>query len=342
MTVAELKNKIRTSEIAGAYIFCGEEDYLKKYYLESFASIACPDEAFAIFNRAVFDGEEIDFAALEEAVSSPPMFGDFKLVEWKYPDLDHLTESEKGKLEALAETIKEYPYASLVLLTSAEGFDAGSIKRPSKLASRLAKSFSLVNFEKSTDAQLIGWLKRHFEKEGISADNATLSALIFRSGHGMQALASEVQKLCAYAIANGKAAITAEDVNLVASPTLECDAFALSGAITDKNRERAFLALQDLKGRRVDANAILAMLGRAFSELVTVSMMLDGGMGSADIEAALKWNPYKIKICIGSAKCWGTERLADASARLRELDFASKSGGVSGFAPIEIFVSEYL
>jgi DNA polymerase-3 subunit delta len=158
----------------------------------------------------------------------------------------------------------------------------------------------------------------------------------------MQTLIEEVKKLCAYAKANGKSAIDSKDVAYVASPTLECDAFALSTAITDKSREKAYLAIQDLKGRRVDANAALAMLGRAFSELVTVSMLLDEGMGASDIENTLKWNSYKIKICINSAKRWGTEKLSSATARLRFLDSASKSGGVSGFTPIEIFVSEYL
>lgn len=342
MTVAELKNKIKSSDVAGAYIFAGEEDYLKKYYLEQLSRIACPDETFSVFNKTYFDGEEIDFASLEEAVKAPPMMSDIKIVAWKYADLDALTENERIRLEALAETVMEYSYTVLVLLTAENGFDAGTSKRPSKLATRLGKKFNLLNFEKSSDSQLIAWLKRHFDAQGIGATPHTLSSLIFRSGHAMQTLIEEVNKLCAYANANGKDNINEEDVALVASPTLECDAFALSGAITDKSRERAYLAIQDLKARRVDANAALAMLGRAFSELITVSMLLDEGMGASDIESTLKWNPYKIKFCISSAKRWGTARLSDASARLRFLDSASKSGGVSGFTPIEIFVSEYL
>lgn len=342
MTVTELKNKIKTSSFHGAYIFCGEEDYLKQYYLGQIATEVCTDESFAIFNRISFDGEEIDFAAVEEAIKSPPMFSDFKLIEWKYADLEHFSESAKEKLQTLARLTAEYTYAILVIITTPNGFNPGTSKRPSKLAARLASSFNVVNFEKSTDSQLTGWLGRHFASEGIGADASALSALIFRSGHSMQILAGEVNKLCAYAKVNGKSFVTADDVYLIASATLECDAFALSGAITDKNCTAAFTALQDLRGRRIDPGAILAMLGRAFSELVTVSMLLDDGLGLSDIESALNWNPYKIKICIAAAKRWGTEKLARASARLRELDSASKSGGISGLTPIEIFVSEYL
>ena len=103
MTATELKNKIKSSDIAGAYIFAGEEDYLKKYYLSELTKIACPDEAFSVFNNTLFDGEEIDFAAVEEAIKAPPMMSDFKIVVWKYADLDALNENEKTKFEALAE-----------------------------------------------------------------------------------------------------------------------------------------------------------------------------------------------------------------------------------------------
>lgn len=342
MTVNDLKAKIKASDIGGAYIFAGDEDYLKKYYLAELVRLACPDEGFALFNRASFDGDEVQLATVEEAIKSPPMFGEYKLIEWKYPDLEHMSESEKKALESLSETVSEYPYAVLVLLTSNDGFDPGSIKRPSRLAARLSKFFNLINFEKSTDSQLIVWLKRHFDAEGISTDAKTLSALIFRSGHAMQTLKCEVEKLSAYAKQNSLTSIGEKEIMLVAAPTLECDAFALSSAITERNREMAFVALKDLELRRMDSASALAMLSRAFGELVTVSMLLDEGCGAADIEATLGWNAYKIKICINAARRWGTARLSEAMARLRELDAASKSGGVSGIAPVEIFVTQYL
>lgn len=342
MNASSLKEIIKSGNIGGAFIFCGEEDYLKKYYLSELAKIACPDEGFAVFNRVVFDGEEIDFSALREAISAPPMFSDYKLVEWRYPDLDGMSESERKRLEELSEYIKSYPYCTLVIFTSEEGFDAGSVKRPSKLALRLDKLFSLINFEKSTDAQLLGWLKKHFDAEGVGVSREALSGIIFRCGHSMQTLKNELDKLCAFAKANSLSSVGPAEVESVTSATLECDAFALSSAITDKNRERAFIALMDMKTRRIEPGAVMAMTVRAFSELATVAMLLEEGKGAADIEAALKWNAYKIKICINSARAWGAKRLCDAVARLKELDAGSKSGGSTGLLPIEIFISEFL
>lgn len=342
MTVTELKAKIKSSDIGGSFIFCGEEDYLKKHYLSEFVNLCCPDEVFSLFNKVIFDGAEVNIADIAEAIKSPPMMGDGKLIVWKYPDLEHTSESEKRAIEELAASMSDYPYATLLLLTDADGLIPGTQKKPSKLAARLSKSFNLINFEKSTDTQLIGWLKRHFESEGISADAQTLSALIFHSGHSMEVLNNEVEKLAAYAKANSLTAITGEEIALVASATIECDAFALSTAITDKNREKAFLALADMAARRIDASAVLATLSKAFAELITVALLLEEGKDAKDIEGLLGWNQYKVKICINSAKKWGPAKLSQASARLRELDAESKSGGASGYKMLEIFVCQFI
>ena len=342
MTALELRAKIKSADIGGAYLFAGEEDYLKKYYAAEIARTACPDDAFAAFNKIVFEGEDIDFAAIREAISAPPMFTEYKLIEHRYPDLEHTSESERRALEELADMCREYPYAVLIILASEEGFDPGSAKRPSKLAARLGKKYNLVNFEKSTDAQLIPWIRKHIETHTCRADADVPSALIFRSGHSMQILAAEIDKLCAYAKANGIDPISAEQVTTVCSATSECDAFALSGAISDKNRAKAFAALYDMQLRRLDSPAILATLSRSFTEIATVGALLSEGKGVADIENILGWNSYKIKICINAARRFGAQKLTAAISRLRELDRASKSGGISGMAPIEIFICEFI
>ena len=95
MTANELKARIKSLAVGGAYIFSGEEDYLKKYYLSELVGVCCPDEAFSLFNRVVFDGADIDLAEIAEAVKAPPMMSDFKLIEWKYPDLEHMKESDR-------------------------------------------------------------------------------------------------------------------------------------------------------------------------------------------------------------------------------------------------------
>ena len=342
MTATELKAKIKSGDVGGAYIFCGEEDYLKKHYLGEFVNICCPDDAFSLFNKIVFDGADVSIAEISEAIKSPPMMGDRKLIVWKYPEIDKSSESQKRAIEELGADMREYPHSTLVLFTDADGFQPGTARRPSKLSSRLGANYNIVNFEKCSDAQLISWLGRHFTSEGVAADAETLSALIFHSGHSMEVLKNEVEKLSAYAKANNLHAVTKKEVESVASSTLECDAFALSGAISDKNREKAFLALSDMAARRIEPGAVLATLSKSFAELVTVALLLEEGKDARDIESLLGWNQYKIKVAINSSRKWGRAKLSQASARLRRMDAESKSGGAGGYKMLEIFVCEFI
>ena len=148
MTIADLKTKIKTSEIGGAYIFSGEEDYLKRYYLSEFVKICCPDEVFSTFNHIVFDGADISIADMAEAIKSPTMMSDLKLIEWKYPDIENMKESDKKLIEEIADSLSEYPYTVLVLFADMDCFNPGTAKRPSKTNQRFSKSFNVINFEK--------------------------------------------------------------------------------------------------------------------------------------------------------------------------------------------------
>ena len=342
MEINELKSRLKSGELAGWYLLSGEEDYLKKYYLKEIRSKVIVDEVFATFNHAVYDGADIDFASVAEAIKSPPMMSDYKLIEWRFANLDGLKEGEKSALESLFELKAEYPCAIFAIMAASDGFDAGTPKKPSRLAARLAKGFDILNFPKSTDSQLLSWLKKHFDAEGVGVDVNALNTLLFRSGRSMDVLVGEVSKLCCYAKSRGVAAITASDVTEVASSTVECDAFALSNAVIEKNVERAFLALTDLKQRRVEPQVVVSMLERTYSELLSTALLLEEGKGLSDIEAILKFHPFKAKLYVGAAKKVRAKKLSEALAELCRLDASSKSGGISGYGAVEMFISQNL
>ncbi len=342
MDLQALKAKIKSGDLGGWYIFAGEEDYLKKYYLASLRSAAVDDGPFAPFNHSVYDGDDVDLASIEEDIKSPPMMGDYKFIEWKFADLDGQKESVKKALLELCELKADYPSSIFAIMTTSDGFDVGTPKRPSKLAGKLAQGFEIINLQKSTDAQLLAWLKKHFDAEGIAVDVSSLNTLLFRSGRSMEILNNEVEKLAAYLKMNGKSALATADVELIASPTVECDAFALSNAVIEKNSARAFIALTDLKQRRVEPQAVLAMLERTYADLASVALLLEEGKGASDVEAIMKFHPYKAKLYIGAAKKIGRAKLSEGLSELCRLDAVSKSGGASGYGIIEMFVTKHI
>ncbi len=340
MDTNELKSRIKSGELSGVYIFGGEEDYLVKYYLKLLCDAAETDPAFAVFNSISFEGDEVDFPELTEAVKSPPMMADYKTIVWKRADFSAMKEKALDELEALCATVREHPYAVVAFSAASDGIDFGTPKKPSKFMKRFGSVANILRFDKSTENQLYGWLKKHFDAEGVGVTMDTLRALVFRSGKSMEVLSREVEKLSALAHARGLDSVGVREVEEVATSSPECDTFALSTAITERNRALMFDALLDMRNKRIDPTIVIGMMARTYNELLTVALLLEDGMGSADIEGMLKINPYRLKHVIAAAKRYGKDRLAAIVTSLTRVDADSKFGGIMGYTAIELFVSQ--
>ncbi len=347
MDITKFKSSLKSKDFGGVYVFAGEEEYLVRYYLSELRRALDIDPSFAVFNNPVFDGNEVDFEALTEAVKSPPMMSDYKLIEWRHANFASMKEKETEALSELIETAQEHPYSILAFTAEGERLEFGTVKRPSAFIKNFGERLNILRFERSTDAQLYSWLNRHFDAMGVSALPDALHALVFRSGRSMDVLLSEAQKLAYLALSRGDNKVNSADVEKVSSLTTESETFALSNAITDRNKEAAFKALDDLKFRRVDPVMIFGMIARTFDEMLAVSLMLFDGENYSSVEETLKapplkMPPFKVKMCAAAARKYSPESLSNIVASLAKADADSKYGGVSGYTAIELFLARNL
>ena len=156
----------------------------------------------------------------------------------------------------------------------------------------------------------------------------------------MEVLAREVEKLSALAKARGLDFVGIEEVEEVATSSPECDTFAMSTAISERNKALMFDALSDMRSKRIDPTVIIGMMARTYNELLTVALFLEDGAGVADIEATLKLNPYRLKHIVAATKKYGAKRLAAIVQTLARVDSESKYGGIIGYTAIELFITQ--
>lgn len=342
MELNDFKARLKSGQVVGCYIFSGEEDYLKRYYLGSLRDTVITDDSFSTFNHAVYDGPETDISSIIDDVMSPPMFEPYKLIEWKYPNFEKMKESELSDLEKLADLVNSTDYAVLAFLVADGDVDLGTPKKESKFQKRFKDKINILSFPKSTDTQLLSWLKKHFDAAGIGVTADTLRALIFRAGHNMTVLKNEVDKLCALAKARALTEVTEREVAESVSSTPECDTFAFSNAILDKSKHAAFLALEEMKSRRVDPIMILGMMAKTYTDIAAVTLMVKDGVNQNDVQSATGMNPYKLKLYVAAAKKYTQEQIRQILTELARVDTGAKYGGVTGYTAIELFVSKYL
>ena len=142
MELNDFKAILKSDNVSGVYVFAGEEDYLKRYYLSALRDTAVTDDSFSTFNHMVYDGEEIDFATLRDDIMSPPMFERYKMIEWRYPNFDKMKESDLGELDKLLDLAASTDYAVLAFLVSDGDIDLGTPKKESKFVKRFGDRMS--------------------------------------------------------------------------------------------------------------------------------------------------------------------------------------------------------
>ena len=113
----------------------------------------------------------------------------------------------------------------------------------------------------------------------------------------------------------------------------------LSNAILERNKQKAYLALEEMKLRRVDPMIIMGMVAKTLDDLTAVAHLIDEGLGLGAIKDILNMNEYKLKIYVSAAKRYGAVRLSEIISTLAEADASSKYGGVTGYTAIELFIS---
>lgn len=340
MDVKELKEKI--GKPGGIYLFAGEEDYLKRFYVKELAK-GLFDESMASFLETRFDGPQIDVLALSDAVKTPPFMGEGKLVVWKYADFGKMDAKTKKDLSELLESREEYPFTTLVFLTTADGFPTGNLpKTKSKLYKEYEKLLDIVVFDTPKDSDLLAWLKRHFDAEKVIAKPDVLRFLIERSGRSMDVLSEEVTKISCYVKENGRTQVTAEDVRKTATASEACDAFALSNAVLSCDKTLALRALAERRAAKDDPTLVLGMLTRIYAEMSAVTALLSEGIGTDAAAGILGMNAYKAKLYAAAARKIGKETTDKALKALSSIDAELKFGNRDGYAALDMFIMQYV
>ena len=342
MTTAELKNAIKTADFNRCFVFGGEEEYLKRFYIKELRRVILCDD-FASFNHFVFEGERIDFSRLYDAVASPPMMSEYKLVEWHLANFNSLKDADVQRLEDFCRDLKDYPYSCVIFSVGHEQFNVGNLpKKPTKLYNAVNEAADVIIFGRSTDAQLLAWIQRHIQHEGLSGDASVCRAILAQCGHDMDVLSSEIEKLCAYAKANGMADIDEKTVGGVCSSVTESDAFGLSNAILSRNKAQAFDALLDMKRKKIDPTIVLGSIFKIYTDINAIANLAEDGMSPKDIAQKLKYHEYKVNLNLKYARATSLSSIEKILMECKNIDVAVKTSMVNAYTAIEKFIAAYV
>jgi DNA polymerase-3 subunit delta len=313
-----LKADLAAGTVGCAYLFYGEESYLREYYLGQLRKTLVP-AGFEEFNYHVLEGRDLTMQALGEMTEAMPMLAERTLIVVSDLDLFRLGEEQREKLIALLGDLPEY--CCLVFVYDTVEYKPNRTLK--KLCAALDAHVCAVEFRTQDNSDLVPWVIRHFRSLDKEIDRSAAEYLIFTCGSLMTGLLPEIQKLASYA--RGKS-ITQKDIDAVADPVLSAEVFRLTDAVAGGNYDGAARLLGELLKMQTDVIQITAALGSQLRRIYTARLAIDSGKDRYWLMKLWQMkSDYPVRLWMEAARRTTGPWCADAVRQCQTLDRRLKS-----------------
>jgi DNA polymerase III subunit delta len=220
--------------------------------------------------------------------------------------------------KADAEAVEAYlvqPVAGAVLALVAEE----ALRSPA-LPALCKKHGQVLTFDVPKPSNLHAWVRAEFERLGGKADGEASRALVELVGEDVVALASEVEKIVAWAAGEP---ITRREVEQLAAPGREAAAWAVTDAWGARD-VGAVLAACELALERKEPFVLAVGLAGHVGRVRAAQALADEGLRTREIAGRLKMKEFPARKALQHAERYSRDELDSALLRLAELDAALK------------------
>jgi DNA polymerase-3 subunit delta len=199
-----------------------------------------------------------------------------------------------------------------------------------------AQYFPLLN-----NQEVALWMDSLVRQAGLELDYQAKQILTATLGSDLWALNSELAKLIHYKLALGDSnIINAETVLAMLGTKNEENIFALTDAISNKNKQQAVKLLEEQLQEGVSEVYLLTMLTRQVKILLAIRASLDNGKSAHDIGTKMKLHPYVLQKGINQARNFNLAYLKSFLTALVRLDYSYKSGRLPATLMLSLIVAK--
>jgi DNA polymerase III subunit delta len=227
----------------------------------------------------------------------------------------------KPDIEAIADYLHEPVPGAVLVLVAQEAL------RSATLVDLCKKRGQVLHFDVPRPSNLHAWVRSEFERSGGKADADASRALVELVGDDVVALASEVEKIVAWAAGEP---ITRVHVEQLAAHGREAAAWALTDAWGARDLPRVLAACEHALERR-EPFSLAVGLASHVARVRAAKTLAEEGLRTREIAARLKMKEFPARKAVEQSENYSAEELESALVRLAELDAALK--GASRLAP---------
>ncbi|HZJ78435.1 MAG TPA: DNA polymerase III subunit delta [Clostridia bacterium] len=294
ITEKELKQQIKSGSFARAYLFYGDESYLKKHYVELICKKTVSDD-FVDFNFHKFDGKEVSIDEIAQAVEALPMMSPMSCVLVNDLDIGALSDTDFDKLISV---LSDLPETCILIL------HMNSVKTDKRKGSKFGKALKaveqngeVVELNKLGLNDLVKLVLSGAKKRGCDFEYNEATYFVNSVGFDMNTVLNELDKLCFY-VKSGK--INKFDIDEVCIKSVEAKVFDLSKALLKNNSDMAFSILNTLFSQKVEPVLISGTLISVYVDMYRAKVAITSGSRAEDVARHFNYKNKEFRLRNGA------------------------------------------
>lgn len=294
------------------YLVAGAEPLLVQ---EARDAIFRAAQAEGFTERELIEADgRFDWDRLGEAAGAPSLFAQRRIVDLRLPSGKPGVAGGKA-LVAWAES----PDPDTLLVMSCEAWDASS--RKAKWAQTLDRAGARVDIWPVRPAELPRWIAGRMQAAGLKPEREAVMVLAERLEGNLLAAKQEIDKL---ALAKGGGPVTVDDVLQAVADSSRFDAFVLLDRILEGDLADGLRVSLGLRRTGVAIQMVTGALANGLRTVEAYRLAMAAGENEAVVFRKLNVWQSRQGVLRGAARRLDGKRLAEAWARLSELDRQSK------------------
>ena len=328
------------------HIFYGRDTFSLRQALAEIKAQLEPQEMLD-YNVAALDGRQVTPDQLMAVCETVPFLASHRLaiVEGllqRFQTGRGRAPSRRGrKSEGASDLDRWSPFAgyvgqmpsSTILVLVDEEVSAGN-----PLLELLKPGAEIRHFQPPYRRALPDWIRRRAADNGLKLTPRAIQLLADLVGNDLWILASEIDKLAAYA--NGRS-LDEPDLRSLVSAAREVNVFAVVDAIVGGRAALATKLLRQVVAQGADSSYVFAMILRQYRNLVLAREQLDAGVRSSEIASRLNIrSEFAMERLLQQAERCDWPRLTAAYRRLLAADAAIKRGIYSEELSLTLLVQD--
>lgn len=236
-----------------------------------------------------------------------------------------------------------------VVMSDNLGRDKLLLSKPKKLFQFLSNQKYAQEFKPFSNIETANWVKKQVEARSGNISYQAIQTLISLIGNDLWFLNNEIDKLINYKTGveprlipparGGKSTeISIEDVRQSTRNIFDENIFALTDALSVKNKASALKLLEDKLDAGLADSYLINMTIRQFKILLSVRQSLDSGQSSRMMISVLKLHPFIVQKAINQVSRFSLQALKDILNELVNIDFKMKTGKGDARTMLNLFI----